>query len=322
MSRTAQRTTRAIAVITALLVGAPAAANAASKPSVTTGSAVLIKPTTVRLKGVINPNGRKTTYLFNYGKNTLYGTSTPVTVAGTGTQAITVRADVAGLAPNTRYHFRLVARNSQGTTNGADRNFKTLKQPLSLSLGAKPNPVRFGEGTVLGGVLSGTGNGGRQIVLQQSPFPHTTGFTSVGNPVVANAQGLFFFTLLSVPFNTQYRVILPSKPSVVSPIVGVGVSPRIKTSVSSKHVFTGARVRFRGTVRPARRGSRVVVQRKKGKNWVAVKSSKSFGGGKTFSRYSLRVRILHGGRYRVLVDSADGLYSPSVGHSKRIRRRF
>jgi len=322
MTRTARRATRAIAVATALLVGLPSAAWAASKPTVKTGSAIFITPTTVRLKGTINPNGAKTTYLFHYGTTTLYGTSTPITVAGNGTKAITVRANVRGLAPATRYHYRLVARNSKGTTSGSDRNFKTKNQPLALSLVAKPNPVRFGRGTVLAGVLTGTGNAGRQIALQQRGSPFTQPFASVFNPLVADQQGRFVFQLLSVPVNTQYRVYLPSKPSVISPIVGVGVSPRITTRLSKTRVFTGGRVRFSGTIRPARRGSRVVVQRKRGDRWLFIASTKSRGGGKNVSRYRLRVKIRRGGTFRVLVDSADDTYVTSTGHSKRIRRRF
>lgn len=322
MSRTAQRATRAIAVATALLIGLPATATAATKPTVTTGGATKVTPTSVRLVGTVTPNGAKTTYRFHYGTTTLYGASTPIAVAGSGTKKLTVKAEVSGLAPNTRYHYRLVARNSKGVTNGADRNFKTKVQPLALSLIANPNPVRFGEGTVLAGALTGTGNAGRQIVLQQSPFPHTQGFTQVGNPLVANQQGVFAFTLLGVALNTQFRVLLPSKPSVVSPIVGVGVAPRVSTSVSATRVFTGTRVRFAGRVRPARTGARIVIQRLRGKRWSFVAATKARKGGKTFSRYAKRVRIRRGGSYRVLVRSSDGSYVESSGRRVKIRRRF
>lgn len=322
MTRTAGRATKAILVVAALLLGLPAAAGAASKPTVRTGSATRVTATSARLVGSIIPNGARTTYLFQYGRTTLYGTSTPITVAGSGSKKIIVRVDVGGLIPARRYHYRLVARNSKGVSSGSDRSFKTKPQPLALSLVAKPNPVRFGRGIVLAGVLSGTGNAGRQIVLQQSPFPHTQGFTQVGNPLVANQQGAFAFTLLSVPHNTQFRVLLPSKPQVVSPIAGVGVSPRVSTHVNRTRVFTGARVRFRGKIRPARNGTRVVVQRRHGKRWVRVGATKARKGGKTFSRYAKRVKIRRGGRYRVLVDSADGYYVPSSGRTVRIRRRF
>jgi hypothetical protein len=323
MTRTAQRITGAIAVAAALFIGAPvAASSAATQPSVSTGGATKITPTTVRLVGTVTPNGAKTTYRFYYGTTTLYGTATPAASAGSGSKKVIVRAEISGLAPDTHYHYRLAAHNAKGTTNGADRHFKTLVQPLALSLVASPNPVLFGRPIVLGGALTGTGNAGRQIVLQQSPFPHTQGFTQVGNPIVANRQGVFAFTLLSVPFNTQYRVVLPSRPSVVSPIVGVGVAPRVSTSVSATHVFTGTRVRFSGRVRPARRGQRVSIQRRVGNTWSFVAATRARTGGAAFSRYSKRVKIRRGGRYRVVVQSNDGFYVPSAGRTVHIRRRF
>ncbi|MGH2918320.1 MAG: hypothetical protein ACRDLS_06945 [Solirubrobacteraceae bacterium] len=307
---------------TALLIGLPAAASGATKPTVTTGGATKITSTTARIVGTIIPNGAKTTYRFHYGTSTLYGTSTPIKVAGSGTTKVTVRADITGLAPNTRYHYRLVARNSKGTTNGADRNFKTKVQPLALSLVASPNPVLFGNGTILSGALTGTGNAGKQIVLQRNPWPFTQGFTPVGNPLVANQQGVFAFTLLSVPLNTQYRVYLPSKPSVVSTIVGVGVAPRVSTHLNRTKVRTGSRVRFSGTIRPARTGMRIVIQRLRNGRWLFAASTKARKGGQTFSRYAKRVKIRRGGRYRVLLESADGGYVATTGRRVMIRRRF
>jgi len=224
----------------------PASAPAATKPTVATGGTTRLASTTVRLWGTVDPNGAKTTYLFQYGTTNLYGTSTPITVAG---------------------------------------------------------------------------NAGRPVQLQASPFPHVAGFVNVGNPQVASAQGVFAFTLLSVGINTQFRVVLPSKPQVFSPVVGVGVAPRVATRVSARTVFTGARVRFSGTVRPARRGARVVIQRKRGKRWRYVAATKSRRGGQRFSRYAPRIRIRRGGSYRVLVESADGSYINSTGRTIKIRRR-
>jgi len=321
MSRISQPVRVLIAATVGLTLALPAIAPAATKPTVATGTTTRLAPTTVRLWGTVDPNGATTTYLFQYGTTNLYGTSTPITVAGNGTKTIKVKVDVGGLTPATTYHYRLVARNAGGVANGADRKFRTKPQPLALSLAAKPNPVRYGRGTSVGGVLTGTGNAGHPIQLQANPFPHLAGFVNVGNPQVASAQGVFEFTLLSVGLNTQFRVVLPSKPQVVSPVVGVGVAPRVGTRVSARTVFTGARVRFSGTVRPARKGARVVIQRKRGKRWRYVAVTKSRKGAKRFSRYSRRVRIRRGGSYRVRVQSSDGSYVDSTGRTIKIRRR-
>lgn len=321
MSRTSQLRVL-IAATLGLLLALPALASAATKPTVATGTSTRVAPTTVRLWGTVNPNGAKTTYLFQYGRTNLYGTSTAITVAGNGTKKLTVKVDVGGLAPATTYHYRLVARNAGGVSEGADRKFKTLAQPLALSLIAKPNPVLFGRPTVLAGLLTGTGNAGKQIQLQASPFPHTAGFVNAGNPQVANAQGGFAFALLAVALNTQFRVVLPAKPEIVSPVVGVGVIPRVTTRVSAKTVLTGASVRFSGLVRPARNGTRIVIQRQRGTRWTRLGgATKARKGGQRFSRYAKRIRILRGGNYRVLLGSADGSYVAATGRTIRIRRR-
>lgn len=321
MSRTTQPVRVLITAMAGLALVLPASAQAATRPAVATGKATKITATTVHLVGTVNPNGAKTTYLFQYGRSSLYGTSTAITVAGSAKHKRPVRVDISGLAPAKTYHYRLVARNAHGVANGSDRTFRTKAQPLALSLVATPNPVRFGRPTVLAGVLTGTGNAERPIQLQASPFPHTAGFVNVGNPQVGNAQGVFAFALLSVALNTQFRVTLPSKPTIVSPIVGVGVIPRVSTRISATTVFSGASVRFSGTIRPARNGTRVVIQRLVGRHWRQVAATKARKGGERFSRYAKRVHIRKGGSYRVHVESADGSYVASEGRSVRIHRR-
>ena len=151
------------AVLAALLV--PAVALGATKPAVTTGGTADLTFNGVTLKGQVDANGATTTYWFEYGTTQLYGAETAhATVTGTAPKAIT--AAVAGLAPATRYHYRLVAQNSQGIARGADRTFKTRNQPLGVSLAAYAEPGRAGCRTTLAGQLTGTNNGNRQVILQ------------------------------------------------------------------------------------------------------------------------------------------------------------
>ena len=192
--------------------------------------------TTATLTGKINPHGAATTFYFQYGTTTAYGSRTPSAAVGAGNAAVGATADIAGLGPNTKYHYRLVAHNSAGTTIGGDRVFTTPKQPLGLALAATPNPVAFGAPSTLAGTLSGTGNAGRPIQLQQKPFPFTTAFANVGNPQLTNAQGAFSFALLSVPLTTQYRVLVTDKPSVVSPVLTVNVTVVVGTRTTRTHV--------------------------------------------------------------------------------------
>src|SRR5262249_15580430 len=45
---------------------------------------------------------------------------------GSGIDPQSASANVIGLTPGTIYHFRAVATNADGTTNGADQTFQTL----------------------------------------------------------------------------------------------------------------------------------------------------------------------------------------------------
>jgi hypothetical protein len=103
---------------------------AGSAPSVQTTPASSVSTTGARLNGRVNPNGRNTTWHFDYGTSAGYGASTPSHGAGSGTGTTSVSAALSGLAPGTTYHFRLVASNSSGTTAGADQTFTTVATPV------------------------------------------------------------------------------------------------------------------------------------------------------------------------------------------------
>ncbi len=68
------------------------------------------------LEAQINPGGADTSYRFEYGATTLYGTVLPVPEgnAGAGLSDVTENVHVQGLEPSTLYDFRVVATNSIG----------------------------------------------------------------------------------------------------------------------------------------------------------------------------------------------------------------
>lgn len=80
----------------------------------------------VDLGARIDPNGSDTTYHFEYGTSTAYGTSVPVPDGdiGAGTGDVVVSQHVSGLSPNMTYHWRVVARNANGTNKPADHTFR------------------------------------------------------------------------------------------------------------------------------------------------------------------------------------------------------
>ena len=309
-----------VAFVLALALPAAPAAAQSSKPTVTTGGIANLTPSSVTLLGKVAPNGAETTYLFQYGPTTLYGSSTAPAVIAGGAGATNVTANVVGLSPFTTYHYRLVARNRNGTTEGAAKAFKTKRQPLGLTLAAQPNPVAFGKPVVLSGMLTGTGNSGREIQLQSNPFPYTQGFAATGNVLLTDAQGAFAFTLPSLASNTQFRVLIPSKTEVMSPIIIAGVAPRIGTLVTRTRVRRGQRVRFFGTVKPGRAGYQFAIQKRSlRRGWVNVAGGITRAGSAGSARYGKTVRVLRGGQYRVFVSVVDGHYASHSGRTVTIR---
>jgi hypothetical protein len=99
------------------------------KPIVTTGTATDVTSTSANMNGTVNPNGSSTSAHFEFGTTTSYGSSTPAINAGSDNSDHTEQGAATSLQPNTTYHYRLVATNSGGTTNGADKTFTTAPQP-------------------------------------------------------------------------------------------------------------------------------------------------------------------------------------------------
>jgi hypothetical protein len=89
----------------------------------------LFDKTTASLQGTVNPNGLPTKYHFEWGLTTAYGNDAPTEFEpfiGAGTDPLRVSTKLTGLQEGTTYHYRLVATNTAGTTNGADQVMETL----------------------------------------------------------------------------------------------------------------------------------------------------------------------------------------------------
>jgi sugar lactone lactonase YvrE len=87
-------------------------------PLAATGAASAVTQTTANLAGAVTPGSTgpnsDTTWSFEYGTSIAYGVSAPLKRgdAGVGTSALALSATLDGLAPNTTYHYRLVASNA------------------------------------------------------------------------------------------------------------------------------------------------------------------------------------------------------------------
>src|SRR3954464_12073655 len=146
----------------------PASAQAAV-PTVTTGNANNITQTSAKLNGTVKPNNEATTYRFEVGTTTVYGTNTPEAgpiAPGSGNTAVS--ADIGSLAPGTVYHYRLVATNPSGAIPGKDKTFTTRP---AVSLNANKRVGSFNENITLSGQVFGTAVAGITVTLQENPYP-------------------------------------------------------------------------------------------------------------------------------------------------------
>lgn len=297
-------TTAGVLLASTLWLALPASASAAiSPPGVGTGAASAVTYGSATLAGSIDPHASNTTYYFQYGPTRAYGAQTPLADAGAGTRAVKVSAAIAGLKPLTVYHYRLLAVNAAGAATGADHAFKTAKVPLSLQILVAPNPTIFGGGATVEGTLSGTGNAGRAVVLQQNPFPYTAGFANVGNAELTTATGSFAFPVSGLTQATQYRVITMTTPPVVSPIAIENVAVAISAHIG--HTHRRHHARFYGTVSPAVDGMQVAIMRVVGGRNVLVAGTALRHGSATSSRFSRILRVKRG-LYRVFVKVTNG----------------
>lgn len=76
----------------------------------------------VRLRAKIRPNAQPTTYFFDVGLTSAYGTSTEVASAGSGSAAVAVSEDVP-LARDAGYRVRVTASNASGVAVSSETGF-------------------------------------------------------------------------------------------------------------------------------------------------------------------------------------------------------
>jgi Trypsin len=100
-----------------------------SPPSVTTSAPSNITTSSVTLNGTVNPNENATTYYFQYGLTTAYGSTIAGGTTNNGLGVLSVSSPITDLASGEIMHYRLVATNANGTSYGADQTFTTLTPP-------------------------------------------------------------------------------------------------------------------------------------------------------------------------------------------------
>jgi hypothetical protein len=329
-SRFALRIALAAPVLASFVLAVPPAAQSAtgagstSRPRVTTGGVGHVHGTSGQLLGTVDPRGLETTYFFQYGTTTAYGTQTPTTNVGKGIVTVKVGQTVAVLPSGD--HYRIVASNSAGMTLGRDRTYTSKSSRLKFVMASTKEeaPTPYGGTYLLRGTLSGTGGALQPIAAESSPFPFLTAFAAFGAPLTTNATGAFIVEAKDLKQSTQFRVTTRAARPLLGPIVTAHVAVKVSLKVrSSSHKGL---VRLYGTVTPARVGVQVLFQLEKparphGKSEAETRfatqdSTVSKRGTRTVSRFSKVLTIRHGGRYRAYVLLHTGALvsggSPSV----------
>lgn len=309
----------AVLGVAAVCATALAATPAGTAPTAATGGASNLTYESASVASTVNPGHEATAVYFQYGLTGTYGADTTTVELPAGGSAVAVTATISGLVANTTYDYRVVAINTTGRANGAERTLKTAKIPPSLAIVANPNPANFDGPIAIEGTLAGTGNANQAVMLQQSVYPYSSGFAQVGNSELTTSTGAFTFNVLSASSNSEYRVVSVKTPSVQSPVVNEPVA--IVATLSSKGIGSAKHPEslFTGTANPGiETSARIgIEQLTHGTTWKVI------GGTITaaFTRnglatFKLKVRYHHGGFFRVLVESVEGAhvsgYSPTI----------
>ncbi len=97
-------------------------------PTVTTGDATNVEYQTATLKGEITDNGGGTISERGFYYSTSSGFKpgeTGVTTVKAGSGDGSFSADISGLSPQTTYYYKAYGTNETGTSEGAEKSFKT-----------------------------------------------------------------------------------------------------------------------------------------------------------------------------------------------------
>jgi len=152
-------------------------------PVVTTEAASEVSAHAAKLNAAVNPHGASTTYYFEYGPSTTYGTKVPATPkdAGSGRVVANVAENISGLTEGATYHYRIVAANEIGTRFGADKTFAT---PLLPTVNTEAAEAVNANEAIVNGTVDPNGEG----TTYQFEYGTTTGYGSIAPQAPEEAE--------------------------------------------------------------------------------------------------------------------------------------
>jgi hypothetical protein len=153
-----------------------------------------VADTSAILDGSVNPLSSETTYQFEYGTTTAYGSTAPSVPAGAGSGEVDVPVEesIQGLTAGTTYHYRLSVENGLGRFSGEDRVFTTQtaagggldgRIDEMVSPAAK-NGVSFEALTREGGIIQAAAEGNAFAYIAKAPINHEP----LGNRSISDTQ--------------------------------------------------------------------------------------------------------------------------------------
>lgn len=158
--------------------------------------------TNATLHASIDPDGRETTYAFEYGETESYGTSIPIPAEaiGSGEAFVPVTAELHDLKIGTTYHYRVSATNEFGTVFSSDQTFSTLPAVLiesesasdvkatSATLEALIDPLGAGSTCEFQYVTDASFRSSGYAAAVSVPCPAALGEGEVGVPTSVHLQ--------------------------------------------------------------------------------------------------------------------------------------
>ncbi|MEI7727135.1 MAG: choice-of-anchor Q domain-containing protein [Bacteroidota bacterium] len=172
--------------------------------TVTTNAATGVTSSGATLNGTVNAGNDDACVTFEYGLTDSYGTTltaTPGIVTGASDTAVSTA--LTGLALNSTYHYRVVATNSAGTTNGLDKTFTTGKVAPTATTDAATD-VTSTEAT-----LNGTVNAGNDDTSVTFEYGLTdsygTTLTATPGTVTGTNDTAVSTTLTELAMNSTYH---------------------------------------------------------------------------------------------------------------------
>jgi hypothetical protein len=157
----------------------------ASPPAAVTSAATGVKGDAATLNGTVNPNGAATTWFFEYGTTTGYGTTTPSKNAGNGTKAAKVSAPIAKLSAGVTYHFRLVAKTPRERPTALTWPSRAWGRPPSRQ-GRRSRRRRPAPSSRARSTRSATARHGISNTAQRSPTPCLRGVARFPSATVSS----------------------------------------------------------------------------------------------------------------------------------------